>query len=118
MQPGLEDAEALGVDTGRVKLLALGGASIAAASAVAVAGQIAFVGLIVPHGVRLVSGPSHRSLLWLSGLGGACFLLAADALSRVLFPTLALQPGVVMSLVGGPFFGWLLWRKRREIAVW
>jgi iron complex transport system permease protein len=118
MQPGLEDARALGVDTDRVKIIALTAASVAAAAAVAVAGQIAFVGLIVPHAVRLVSGRSHRTLLWLSGLGGACFLLAADVASHALFPHIALQPGVVMSLVGGPFFAWLLWTKRREIAMW
>lgn len=118
MQGGLEDAEALGVDTARVKVIALLAASIAAAAAVAVAGQIAFVGLVVPHLVRLATGNSHRTLLWLSTLAGACFLLAADVGSRALFPHLGLQPGVVMSLVGGPFFVWLLWTKRREIAVW
>ncbi len=118
MQPGLDDARALGVDTDRVKIVALSAASVSAAAAVAVAGQIAFVGLVVPHVIRLVSGRSHRTLLWLSGLGGACFLLAADVGSHALFPGIALQPGVVMSLVGGPFFAWLLWTKRREIALW
>jgi iron complex transport system permease protein len=118
MQPGLEDAESLGVDTGRVKIVALTAASVAAAAAVAVAGQIAFVGLVVPHVLRLLSGRSHTTLLWMSGLGGACFLLLADVASHVLFPRVALQPGVVMSLVGGPFFAWLLWTKRREIALW
>lgn len=118
MQAGLEDAEALGVNTARVKVLTLVAASLAAAAAVAVAGQIAFVGLVVPHLVRLATGSSHRTLLWLSGLAGACFLLAADVGSHAFFPRLALQPGVVMSLVGGPFFVWLLWTKRREIAVW
>jgi len=118
MQPGLEDAEALGVDTARVKVLALVAASVAAAASVAVAGQIAFVGLIVPHVVRLATGSSHRTLLALSTLAGASFLLLADAGSRWLVPDLALQPGVVMSLVGGPFFVWLLWSKRRELAVW
>lgn len=118
MQPGIEDAEALGVPTGRVKFLALSAASLATATSVAVAGQIAFVGLVVPHLVRLVTGPSHRTLLPLSALSGACFLLACDLASRVVAPGLALQPGVVMSLVGGPFFVWLLWRKRREMATW
>jgi iron complex transport system permease protein len=118
MQPGLEDAAALGVDVRRVKFVALAAASLAAAASVAVAGQIAFVGLIVPHIVRLISGPSHRTLLPLSALCGACFLLGADLAQRAFFPSLALQPGVLMSLVGGPFFVWLLWTKRREIAVW
>ena len=118
MQAGLEDAEALGVNTRRVKFLSLSAASIAAGTSVAVAGQIAFVGLIVPHLVRLLSGTSHRTLLVLSGLAGACFLLAADVAQHAFVPRLSLQPGVVMSLVGGPFFVWLLWTKRREIAVW
>jgi iron complex transport system permease protein len=118
MQPGLEDAESLGVDTRRVKVLALSAAALAAAASVAVAGQIAFVGLVVPHLVRLSSGASHRSLLPLSAIGGACFLLGADVAQRAIAPGLGLQPGVVMSLVGGPFFVWLLWSKRRQIALW
>lgn len=118
MQAGFEDAEALGVDTVRVRWLALGGAALSAAAAVAVAGQIGFVGLVVPHLVRLSSGVSHRTLLPLSALGGAVFLLVADVCSRVLLRDLALPPGVLMSLIGGPFFVFLVWTKRREIGVW
>jgi iron complex transport system permease protein len=118
MQAGLEDAEALGVNTRRVKFLSLSAAAIAAGTSVAVAGQIAFVGLVVPHLVRLLSGTSHKTLLLLSGLAGACFLLAADVAQHAFAPQMSLQPGVVMSLVGGPFFVWLVWAKRREIAVW
>ncbi len=118
MQPGLEDAEALGVDTARVKLIALAAVAISAGAAVAVAGQIAFVGLIVPHVMRFLTGVSHRTLLWLSPLAGACFLGLADLVCNAALPTVPLQPGVVMSLVGGPFFVWLLWKKRREIALW
>ncbi|MDZ4773303.1 MAG: iron ABC transporter permease [Planctomycetota bacterium] len=118
MQPGIEDAEALGVDTARVKLIALAAVALSAGAAVAVAGQIAFVGLIVPHLVRFATGVSHRTLLWLSPLAGACFLTAADLICSAAFPSVPLQPGVVMSLVGGPFFVWLLWQKRREIALW
>lgn len=118
MQPGLEDAEALGVDTARVKLLALGGAALAAGAAVAVAGQIAFVGLIVPHLMRFALGPSHRTLLWSSALAGAVCLVLADLAGNAGAARVPLQPGVVMSIAGGPFFLWLLWRKRREIAVW
>jgi iron complex transport system permease protein len=118
MQPGLEDAEALGVDTARVKIVALVAVAVAAGTAVAVAGQIAFVGLIVPHVMRFATGTSHRTLLWLSPLAGACCLGLADLFCNAAFPRVPLQPGVVMSLVGGPFFAWLLWQKRREIAVW
>jgi iron complex transport system permease protein len=118
MQPGLEDAEALGVDTARVKFVALFAVALAAGTAVAVAGQIAFVGLIVPHVMRFATGASHRTLLWLAPLAGACLLGLADLVCNTAFPGVPLQPGVVMSLVGGPFFAWLLWQKRREIAVW
>jgi iron complex transport system permease protein len=118
MQAGVEDAEALGVDTVRVRWLVLAGAALSAAAAVAVAGQIAFVGLIVPHLVRLTSGVSHRSLLPLSALCGAVFLLSADLGTRLFLRDLALPPGVLMSLIGGPFFVYLLWSKRREIGVW
>jgi iron complex transport system permease protein len=117
-QAGIEDAEALGVDTRRVRWLVLSAAALSAAAAVAVAGQIAFVGLVVPHLVRLTSGVSHRSLLPLSMLLGALFLLAADLGSRLFLRDLSLPPGVLMSLVGGPFFVYLLWAKRREIGVW
>jgi iron complex transport system permease protein len=117
-QAGIEDAEALGVDTVRVRWIVLAAAALSAAAAVAVAGQIAFVGLVVPHIVRLTSGVSHRSLLPLSTLLGALFLLTADLGSRVILRDLSLPPGVLMSLIGGPFFVYLLWTKRREIGVW
>ena len=115
---GEEDAEALGVHVGRVKVLTLLGAAIAAASAVAVAGQIAFIGLIVPHLVRLVCGPAHRALLPLSLVGGAVFLVGADLVQDALFAGTNLQPGVIMSVVGGPFFLALLLRNRRAVTGW
>jgi len=118
MQAGLEDAEALGVDTSRVRWLALVAASLAAAAAVAVAGEIAFVGLVVPHVVRGLSGTSHKSLLPLSALAGGSFLVGADLFQMLCLRDLGLQPGVVMSLVGGPFFVYLLWRRRHAVGMW
>lgn len=115
---GEEDAEALGVDTVRVKLLTLIAAALAAAVAVGVAGQIAFVGLLVPHILRLLVGTSHRWLLPLCLLGGPVFLLGADVLQRLVLGDAPLQPGVVMSLVGGPFFLFLLVRSRQELRSW
>jgi iron complex transport system permease protein len=115
---GEEDALALGVGVRRVKILCLVGAALAAASAVAVAGQIAFVGLIVPHLVRLAVGPAHRALLPLALLGGAVFLLGADLVHRSAFAGTNLQPGVIMSLLGGPFFLFLLMRNRRAVEGW
>jgi iron complex transport system permease protein len=115
---GEEDAQSLGVDTGRVKLLCLVGAALSASAAVAVAGQIAFVGLVVPHLVRLTTGSAHRTLLPLCVLGGAVFLLGTDLLQRAVLGEGAMQPGVMMSLVGGPFFMLLLIRHRREVGAW
>lgn len=115
---GEEDAAALGVDTVRVKWLALVASSLAASAAVAAAGQIGFVGLVVPHLLRLLGAGSYRVLLWLSLPAGAVFLLGADVLQRTLLGDGVLQPGVMMSLVGGPFFLFLLLRQRRDIATW
>jgi len=115
---GEEDAEALGVDTRRTKLIALLAASLSAATAVAVAGQIAFVGLVVPHLVRLATGASHRTLLPLSFLAGAVFLLGADVGQRLILGRELFKPGVVMSMIGGPFFLFLLVRRRREVRTW
>lgn len=117
-QAGEEDALALGVNTGRVRVLCIVSASLAAAGAVAVAGQISFVGLVVPHLVRLLAGRGHKALLPLSLLLGPVFLLAVDLAQRKLLGERALQPGVMMSLVGGPFFLTLLVWRRREVGAW
>ncbi|MEZ6017897.1 MAG: iron ABC transporter permease [Planctomycetota bacterium] len=115
---GEEDAESLGVDTRRMKLLAVGGASLAAAAAVAVAGQIAFVGLVVPHILRGALGHSHPRLLLACVLGGAAFLLGADLVNHSLLGARALRPGVMLSLIGGPFFLALVLRRRAEVRTW
>ncbi len=115
---GEEDARALGVNIAIVKVLALVAASLAAGVAVAVAGQIAFVGLIVPHIVRLLTGSSHRTLLPLSLIGGAAFLLTADVTQRWLLDGHPLKPGVLMSLVGGPFFLFVLLKNRKVLQGW
>ncbi len=115
---GEEDARSLGVNTKRVRAIVLIAASLSAATAVSVSGQIAFVGLVVPHIVRQLTGASHRTLLPLSMLAGAVFLLGVDTAQRYVLGDQALQPGVMMSLVGGPFFLALLLMRRREIESW
>ncbi len=115
---GEEDATALGVDVVRVRAIALLVASLAAGLAVAVAGQIAFIGLIVPHLLRLAVTRSHRALLPLCLLGGPVFLIGTDWAQRTLLGASPLPPGALMSLFGGPFFLFLLLRNRARIQAW
>lgn len=110
---GEGEAHTLGVNTRRTKLVLLAVSSIVTAAAVAVAGVIGFVGLIVPHATRLVVGPDHRILIPTSGLAGAIFLVSADAVARASLGGEALPVGIVTSLVGVPFFLYLL--RKREV---
>ena len=114
---GEADARALGVDVGRVKFLALGAAGLATGVAVSVVGQIAFVGLVVPHLLRMVVGRSHRVLLPMSLLGGATFLVVCDLVQRLFLEALHLHTGVWMSLIGGPLFLLLLLRDRKALEL-
>ena len=111
---GDEGAAALGVDVSRTRLLAFFAASAAVGIAVAFTGLVGFVGLVVPHAVRLVVGPDHRVVLPASALGGAAFLVLADAIARVLFRGLGAEPpvGAVTAIIGAPLFVMLL-RSRR-----
>ncbi|HVR72875.1 MAG TPA: iron ABC transporter permease [Planctomycetota bacterium] len=112
LQFGDEQARQMGLDVEKVKLTLILAATLAAASAVAFAGIIGFVGLVVPHVVRLLWGPDYRSLVPLSILAGAATLLAADTLSRGLPGFRGLQVGVITALIGVPFFLWLLRREK------
>lgn len=107
-----EQASQLGVNVGRTKLIVLGAASLMAATSVAVAGIIGFVGLIVPHVARMLLGVDHRRLLPASALLGASFLILADVLARTARAPEELPVGIVTAIAGGPFFLWLL-RTRR-----
>ena len=115
---GDEDAAALGVSVRSMRVAVLLLAAVLAAAAVSVAGQILFVGLIVPHAVRLTTGSAHRTLLPLSALGGGLLVLGADVLQRAFLPNVDLRPGVTMSLLGAPFFLFLLFQKRTEMRSW
>ncbi len=113
---GHETASTLGVDMRRVQWLAVLGTAVSVGAATAVAGAIGFVGLVVPHMLRpLVSGRPSR-LLPASALGGACLLLAADILVRLVAPDRDLKLGVLTAIVGAPFFLWLVWRERERLA--
>ncbi len=101
---GEEEASTLGVRTDRVRLAIVVAATLGTAAAVAVSGLIAFVGIIVPHAVRLLFGSSYRSILPLSLLAGAGFLVLADVLARSVVSPGELPIGVVTAFVGAPFF--------------
>lgn len=105
---GEREAGHLGVDVERVKRLAVIGVAVAVGGAVAVAGIISFVGLVVPHLVRLLAGPDHRVVLPGAALLGAALLLSADLIARVAVAPAELPVGLVTSLIGAPFFMWLL----------
>ncbi len=114
---GDEQARSSGVNVAQVRVLLLVTASLLAGVAVSVSGIIGFVGLVVPHIVRLLIGPDHRLLVPTSGLLGASFLVAADTIARVAFEPVILRVGVVTALIGGPVFLLLVLRARREGIV-
>jgi iron complex transport system permease protein len=111
---GDDEAAALGVNVGRVRVLVVVAATIATAAAVAVAGLIAFVGLIVPHTLRLLFGGSYRMLLPLSVIVGAGFLVFADVIARTVMSPAELPIGVVTAFFGAPFFAVVLRTSRRH----
>jgi iron complex transport system permease protein len=105
---GDDEAASLGAPAGRVRLVVVAAATLATAAAVAVSGLIGFVGIIVPHTVRLVAGSGHRLLLPLSLVGGASFLILADLAARTVTAPAELPIGVVTAFVGAPFFALVL----------
>jgi iron complex transport system permease protein len=123
LQFGEEQAQQLGLNTERAKLLLILAASLATAAAVAFAGVIGFIGLVVPHTIRLVWGNApygaydYRRLLPLSILGGGSALLAADLLARMLLAPQVLPVGIITALAGAPFFLYLL-RRAKDQAFW
>jgi len=111
---GEEHAVQLGVDVERLKRTCYFSASLITAASVSVCGLIGFVGLIIPHSVRLLLGPDHRLLLPASGLLGASFLVASDTVARTLLAPVELPVGVITAAFGGPFFIYLL--KARKVV--
>ena len=108
---GADAAASRGVDVGRAQRLAFVSASLATAAAVSLAGPIGFIGIVVPHLVRLMVGVDHRIVLPASALFGAAFLVVCDLAARTLLAPLEIPVGVVTAMLGGPFFLWLLVRK-------
>ncbi len=110
-----EQAAQLGIDVERLKVMLIGAATLATAAAVSVSGLIGFVGLIVPHAVRLVWGPNYRLLLPLSTLLGAIFLVWADTVARTVLAPTEIPVGVMTALCGAPFFLYLLRQRKRMV---
>lgn len=114
---GKETAQSLGLPAKRLRLLLLALAAALAGGAVSFAGLLGFVGLLVPHIMRRLVGEESFPLLLSSALGGAAMLTICDLLSRVIFAPFELPLGIVLSLTGGPFFLWLLFRQRRRSSL-
>ena len=113
---GPETAASMGVDMRRVQLLAVFGTAACVGAGTAVSGAIGFVGLVVPHILRPLVGARPSRLLLASALGGACVVLAADVLVRLIAPGRDLKLGVLTAIVGAPFFLWLVFRARRKLV--
>lgn len=111
---GEEQARFMGLNVEAFKKAVIAACSLATAAAVGVSGVIGFVGLIVPHMARYITGPEHRSLIPVSALGGGTLLVLADTVARTVISPAELPVGTVTALVGAPFFFYLLRRSKRE----
>ncbi|MGS1094481.1 FecCD family ABC transporter permease [Aquamicrobium terrae] len=112
---GSETAASMGIELRKVQFLAVFGTAASVGAATAVAGAIGFVGLVVPHILRPLVGARPSRLLPASALGGACVVLTADILVRIIAPERDLKLGVLTAIVGAPFFLWLVFRTRRSL---
>nr|WP_321305767.1 iron ABC transporter permease [uncultured Sphaerochaeta sp.] len=109
---GDEEAQALGIDTKRIRFITITTATILTASVVAISGVIGWVGLLVPHIARLIVGPNYRSLLPASLLLGSAYMITVDTLARILFP-MEIPLGILTSIIGAPVFLYLLSKTKR-----
>ena len=109
---GDDSAAARGVDVLRAQRVAFLSASLATGAAISLGGPIGFVGIIIPHVVRMLVGADHRLVLPASACLGAAFLVACDVAARTLMSPLELPVGIITAMLGGPFFLWLLVSKR------
>ena len=112
---GEDSAHSLGMNVKAYRFLLLMIAAVLAGAAVSFAGLLGFVGLIVPHGVRAFVGEDNKNVIPSCILAGAIFVTVCDLLARLAFAPFELPVGIVMSFLGGPFFIWLLFTKRRRI---
>ncbi|MHA1450607.1 MAG: FecCD family ABC transporter permease, partial [Candidatus Hodarchaeales archaeon] len=114
---GDESAQFRGVDVKRMQKIALVLASLMTGVAVAFSGVIGFVGLIIPHLIRMITGPDHRILMPVSAISGASFLIIADIIAKTIIYPAELPVGIITAICGTPFFLYLL-RKRKKTGWW
>ncbi|MDX2219751.1 MAG: iron ABC transporter permease [Burkholderiales bacterium] len=108
-----DEAKALGVNVTQLRIIVVSCATLMTAAAVAIAGVIGWIGLVIPHAARMLVGPEFARLLPVTMLLGATFMLAVDTVART-FANIEIPPGVLTALLGTPFFIWLLWRTARR----
>jgi iron complex transport system permease protein len=113
---GDENAQSLGIEVTRVKKGLLAISTLLVATLVAVSGIIGFVGLIVPHMVRMLLGPDHRVVIPFAALGGALLLIGCDTLARVLVPPNEIPLGIITAILGVPFFLYLIAKTKKKVA--
>jgi iron complex transport system permease protein len=117
LRVGEHEATTLGVNVARLRLAVVVAATLGVAAAVSVSGLIGFVGIIVPHAVRMTAGPSYRVLLPVSMIGGAAFLVLADIVARTAQAPAEVPIGVITALIGGPFFLFVLTSRRARLGL-
>lgn len=110
---GEEEAQGMGVDTGKIRVLTIFCSTLLTASAVSIGGMIGWIGLIIPHIARLIVGPNYKVLLPASALIGGIFLLIVDDIARCLL-SVEIPIGILTSIIGAPFFLYLLFKERRQ----
>lgn len=115
MMLGDEEARSLGVQAPVVRRIVMAAASLATGAAVSISGIIGFVGLMIPHMLRLIIGPDNRWLIPASAVGGAAFLIAADTVARLIIQPAEIRVGIITACIGAPFFLYLLYRHRRGL---
>ena len=115
---GDDAAFASGIEVGKIRMWALGAAVLLTGAGVAVVGVIAFIGLLVPHAVRLLIGPSHRSLVVVSAIAGAFTVVAADTVARLVVSPVELPVGAITAIVGAPLFLVIVARTRSRQGGW
>ena len=115
---GDSEARSLGIDVERFRMIVLALATMAVGASVAAAGVIGFVGLLVPHGIRMVAGPDNRLVVPGSAIGGAALVILVDLIARTVASPTEIPVGLLTAVLGGPVFVWLIGRTRREHGGW